>query len=433
MTNRGFALFFFVILMGAGVAFAQSNPEATQLYGQGVHQFNTNRYAEAITYFDQAEGMETQDPRVFFYRGLSHYRLGNEMAAVADYEKAAAMEQTVAGRSYSIPKSLQRVQGPERSIIERYRRAAKRTWETEQNKRRQDEFLIQKSQNEEFYQGIINSGEAAASNIPADMNVNSPLPFGVQPIRPFGGSDLAQRSRTAYPTQTGMRDDNIFIEDVERKIVIEEPKKEIKKPTRLEDPNETGIFDFPDDDDDGGGFVDLDNVLMSGAGSDQRSRNAISINNPLGGNGISSEGDDEWSSEDFSNSGFSGAGTGNIPQSGGMLNNIRGGGDGEQIKEGGRSFGKAFAGIFKKSGDKPSGQTLSAPAIDGDADGVTTPPGSGFDSTEDPFDGDADSTEDPFNDDVDAVTTPPSSGFDSTEDPFDDDADSVEDPFGGDF
>ena len=361
MTNRGFALFFFVVLMGAGAAFAQSNPEAVQLYGQGVHQFNMNRYAEAIAYFDQAEGMETQDPRVFFYRGLSHYRLGDQAAAMADYEKAAAMEQTVAGRSYSVPKALERVQGPDRSVIERYRRAAKRTWEAEQNKRRQDDFLAQKSQNEQLYQGIINSGEAAASNIPADMDVESPLPFGAQPIRPFGGSDLAQRSRTAQTTQTGVKDGNIFKEDVERKIVLEEPKVEIKKPTRQVDPNETGVFDIPDDDEEGG-FGGLDNVL-SGGGSNQSSGSSISVN-PFGGNGVS--GGEEWS-EDFSDGGLSSGGSfGNTPQSGGMLNNIRGGGGDEPAKESGRSFGKAFAGLFKKSGDKPSGQTSPANGDDSD-------------------------------------------------------------------
>ena len=379
MTNRGFALFFFVILMGAGAAFAQSNPEAVQLYGQGVHQFNMNRYAEAIAYFDQAEGMETQDPRVFFYRGLSHYRLGDQAAAVADYEKAAAMEQTVAGRSYSVPKALERVQGPERSVIERYRRAAKRTWEAEQNKRRQDDFLAQKSQNEQLYQGIINSGEAAASNIPADMDVESPLPFGAQPIRPFGGSGLAQRSRTAQTTQTGVKDGNIFKEDVERKIILEEPEKEIKKPVRQQDPNETGVFDIPDDDEEGG-FGGLDDVFSSGnddkqsfgggisinpfgSGSNQSSGSSISVN-PFGGNGVSSG--EEWS-EDFSDGGLSGGGSfGNTPQSGGMLNNIRGSGGDEPAKESGRSFGKAFAGLFKKSGDKPSGQT--PPANDNDSD-----------------------------------------------------------------
>ena len=376
MTNRGFALFFFVILMGAGVAFAQSNPEAARLYGQGVHLFNTNRYAEAITYFDQAEGVKTQDPRVFFYRGLSHYRLGDQTAAVADYEKAAAMEQTVAGRSYSIPKALERVQGPERSVIERYRRAARRTWEAEQNKRRQDEFLVQKSQNEQLYQGIINSGESAASNIPADMNVDSPLPFGAQPVRPFGGSDLAQRSRMARSTQTGMKDDNIFVEDVQRKTVFVDPKEqEVKKPIRLEDPNETGIFDIPDDDE-GGGFGGLDDVFSSandgkrssgggisfnpfGGGSNLSSGSGISVN-PFGGGDVSAG--DEWS-EDFSDGGLSGGGSlGNIPQSGaGMPINISGGID-EPAKESGRSFGKTFAGLFKKSGNKPSGQTPPTPA-----------------------------------------------------------------------
>ena len=387
MTNRGFALFFFVILMGAGAAFAQSNPEAVQLYGQGVHQFNMNRYAEAIAYFDQAEGMETQDPRVFFYRGLSHYRLGDQAAAVADYEKAAAMEQTVAGRSYSVPKALERVQGPERSVIERYRRAAKRTWEAEQNKRRQDDFLAQKEQNAQLYQGLMKAGDSGLEDM-AQSADDLPSPFGAQPIQPFGKGPAVQTARKVDKASSGLSDDNIFKADVERVTVFEEPKPEPKRPPKPQDPAETGVFDFDDDDDYSGGEFDVSALTQNG-GSAPRAGGDF-VGDIFG----SSSGDDFDDDDDFGTGGGddfgdSFGGGDQVISPGGMVF-----GDGPSaapLKESGRVLGRAFAGIFKKSGGST---TSTAPVVPDAAPGE--PAVSDFDVTDDDADSDFDASDDEF-------------------------------------
>lgn len=415
MTNRGFALFIFVVLAGSGAVFAQSKSDVEQLYGQGVHLFHSNQLFEAIGCFDDAEALETQDPRIFFYRGLSHSRLGDEMMAAFDYEKASRMEQTVAGRSYSVPKALERIQGRERSVIERYRRAAKRAWEAEQNQRRQEEFQEQKTQNMQFYQGIINAGDSAASNVTANVEADSsPLLFGAQPIQPFGGTTVVRPVRKSV-TSGGLTDDNIFKADVERVTVFEEPEPEVRRPTRQQDPSETGVFDFPEEDGDSEDSFDS-SVLLQGAGSGQRSGGGFPIN-IFGGGG---SGDDDFG-DDFSTTdpfggdddsdGFPGSfvegDESGFSMQGGMtwnesetLTNVN------STKESGRSFGKAFAGIFKKSGGTSSADKVSAPteptapepALDDDFDDNSD------DHSENefnPFDEEAEVDEefDPFSDD----------------------------------
>jgi len=130
-----------MLLTGSGMTFAQSNPSPDQLYSLGVNAFNSQRYSEAINWFNQLENLETQDPRAFFFRGLSYSRMGNTSLAKADYETAARMEWTVTGRSFSVPKALERIQGRERTAIEQYRQTAKRVWEAEQNVRSQNEII----------------------------------------------------------------------------------------------------------------------------------------------------------------------------------------------------------------------------------------------------------------------------------------------------
>ena len=323
MTNRGFTLLLIVLLAGSGIVFAQSNPGAEQLYSSGIHAFNSQRYAEAINSFDQLEAKGSQDPRAFFFRGLAQTRLGDTTAANADYETAAKLELTVAGRSFSVPKALERIQGRERTTIEQHRRAAKRVWEAEENMRRQDEFLSQKAENQKLYQTIIDSGKTALPPAPSVTGTNLSLPFGAQPVAPFGATKAASQPKdVADAAPGGLSDDNIFKDDVERVTVFEEPEPPTPKtPPKPQDPGERGVFDiFGKDDDDVDGFDT--SALLGGS---------------------------------YSTRGY------------GMASNYIGSSVAETLltDENGSAFGKGFANLFKKSGssETPFPSPSATPSI----------------------------------------------------------------------
>ena len=363
MTNRGFALLLIVLLAGSGVVFAQSKSDAEQLYSSGVLAFYSQRYAEAIGFFNQIEGLGTQDPRAFFFRGLSYSRAGNAAAAAADFETAARMELTVAGRSYSVPKALERIQGRERTFIEQYRRAAKRAWEAEENLRKQEEFLAQKADDMKFYQSIIRTGETAASSSQSVINAEKALPFGAQPITPFGNNRDAFRSRvTVGVSQNGIAEDNRYLDEINRAAPVQQPEEnKPKAPTRLQDPSERGIFDSAGDDEEG---FDV---------SFQQSSSISAPRSPLSGFGLSSLGggdtpgnidaDDPFATPDDPGDGGSFMGDGSpagIPGAGAIDTGAIINGATSVARDSGASFGKGFAGLFKKSGSR--GASSSQPA-----------------------------------------------------------------------
>jgi hypothetical protein len=419
MTNRSFAMILIVLLAGSGVAFAQARSDAEQFYSSGVQAFHAQRFAEAIGFFDRIEGLGTQDPRAFFFRGLAHSRLGNTAAATADYETAARMELTVAGRSYSVPRALERIQGRERTVIEQHRRAAKRAWDAEQNVRRQEEFLSQKAEDMKFFQAIIASGQSGASS-PQAVTVSSgdtALPFGAQPVTPFVVNPQTFRSSVQTDvSQSRLTDDNPFKADVEHVTVVV-PTEDVspRTPLRPQDPSERGIFDFESDD-------------AQGFDVDFRQPGSISApRNPFGGLGLSAIGNGRnvADDDDFSSFGGGDFDRGDVPSPRGGLGDggwreddhsmaMPGGVDialgaiisevtsvpnpvnpldslAKEVmtKENGTSFGKGFASLFKKSGGS------------GASSGTPTAPSSHQESTFNDF-GDDDTTDpfaaDPFDD-----------------------------------
>ena len=329
MTNRGFVLLLIVLLAGSGVAFGQSVPSAEQLYSSGVQAFFAQRYAEAIGFFNKIEGLGTQDTRAFFFRGLSYSRLGHTTEATADFETAARMELTVAGRSYSVPRALERIQGRERTVIEQYRRAAKRAWESDQNVRKQEEFVSQKSEDMKFYQSIIESGKSGTPS-PKDVTATDVLPFGAQPVTPFVSTPQTFRTRTVANVSKGeLTDDNPFKRE---EAVLDQPEDtKPKAPPRPQDPSERGIFDFDSEDDEFGFDV---NFQQSGGKSPIAS---------VGGNSF-------------------------LNHAASVL----------LTDENGTSFGKGIAGLFKKSansgtssvtpGTTPSNEKPSPDDFGGDKD-----------------------------------------------------------------
>ena len=92
-----------------------------QLYGDGVHAFFSGDYASAYTRLSTAIRDGSQDPRVFYFRGLAEMRLGREPDGITDLQKGAALEATDVNGRFFVGRSLERIQGSARVVLEQYR------------------------------------------------------------------------------------------------------------------------------------------------------------------------------------------------------------------------------------------------------------------------------------------------------------------------
>ena len=66
--------------------------QAEKLYAAGVHAFYRNDYSTAITKFDLATGFGSQDPRVYYFRGIAKLRQGRRDEARGDFQYGAQLE-----------------------------------------------------------------------------------------------------------------------------------------------------------------------------------------------------------------------------------------------------------------------------------------------------------------------------------------------------
>jgi hypothetical protein len=103
---------------------AQQPSELNQLYGQGVNAYFAGRSTEAEAYLSQALALEPEDPRLYYFRALSLLRLGRLAEARGDMMIGANIEAQRPQR-YAVGKSLERVQGGHRLMLEQYRRQAR--------------------------------------------------------------------------------------------------------------------------------------------------------------------------------------------------------------------------------------------------------------------------------------------------------------------
>ncbi len=119
------------ILMVSGLvcAVSMSTPGqegiVSQLYGNGVHAYFAGQYEEAHEFFTSAIQTGTQDPRIYYFRGLTYLKLGREEEAQQDFVKGAELETADVNQLYPVGRALQRVQGKHRLMLEQYRQEAR--------------------------------------------------------------------------------------------------------------------------------------------------------------------------------------------------------------------------------------------------------------------------------------------------------------------
>lgn len=102
--------------------FAQGAPELAIVYGRGVHAFFASDTNRADELFTEAINSGLQDPRVYYFRGITRLRQGRQYEAEADLRMGAALEARDPGRRHAIGTALQRIQGTDRQTLERFRR-----------------------------------------------------------------------------------------------------------------------------------------------------------------------------------------------------------------------------------------------------------------------------------------------------------------------
>ena len=113
----------FVFASATARAGDEALPIATS-YGMGVHAFHAGDYQRSYDDLTNAIEAGSQDARAFYFRGLAALRLGRCDEAEADFAEGASREAD--GRAtLPIARSLERVQGPDRLKLERYRARAR--------------------------------------------------------------------------------------------------------------------------------------------------------------------------------------------------------------------------------------------------------------------------------------------------------------------
>lgn len=118
---RKLILTFAAMMAFCSPAWAQS-VATSELFGEGVHRYFARDYQGADQLLTEAIDSGSQDPRAYYFRGLSRELIGG--GGDFDFEEGARLEAN--GRSGpQISYSLARVQGQVRAKLEKARRTAR--------------------------------------------------------------------------------------------------------------------------------------------------------------------------------------------------------------------------------------------------------------------------------------------------------------------
>jgi hypothetical protein len=93
-------------------------------YGEGVHAYFSGNATRAEQSLSNALALDSQDPRIYYFRALSLLRQGRTAEARGDMQVGATLE-AQRPQHYAIGTALERVQGPHRLLLEQYRREAR--------------------------------------------------------------------------------------------------------------------------------------------------------------------------------------------------------------------------------------------------------------------------------------------------------------------
>ena len=108
----------------AGAAPAEAN-RLNERYSQGLHAYYAGEFATAHSVLSEVIKAGFQNPCCYYFRGMASYQQGDKQAAQQDFQTGAEREANAIRQKFPISKSLERVQGEARVMIERTRLQAR--------------------------------------------------------------------------------------------------------------------------------------------------------------------------------------------------------------------------------------------------------------------------------------------------------------------
>jgi len=98
----------------------QEAPALRRIYADAVHAYFSSDYQRAYDDLTEAIAAGTADPRAWYFRGLAAFEMGRIDEGETDFEMAADMEATAVG-DWPVARSLERIQGRKRLVLEGHR------------------------------------------------------------------------------------------------------------------------------------------------------------------------------------------------------------------------------------------------------------------------------------------------------------------------
>ena len=95
-----------------------ADPSVLAIYGEGVHSFYAGNFQQSYDYLSEVIEIGTDDPRVYYFRGLSAFDLGVKKMLTTILRKGLPLSRTGNTRTVSV---AERIQGPDRLLLEQSR------------------------------------------------------------------------------------------------------------------------------------------------------------------------------------------------------------------------------------------------------------------------------------------------------------------------
>ena len=159
-----------------------------QMYGRGVHAYNSGNLTEANRFLSAAINGGTKDPRAYYFRGIVASSQGLQYQAESDWATGAKLEATT-GSNPDIGRSLSRFQGSARLKLEQARAEGRL------------QHMIRAGQN-----SAIRTAEIQSMQPPATVNK---VPMVKAPMVPGSSNPIADVNPPPAPAVA----DNPFADD----------------------------------------------------------------------------------------------------------------------------------------------------------------------------------------------------------------------------
>ena len=184
-----------------------------ELYGIGVHAYFGKDYHKALEFLTRAIGEGSTDPRCFYFRGLAQIKLGNGEEGKEDFQTGAQYEAS-ASAAYAIGRSLERIQGASRLLLESYRRETR--IEARQQRIQRDRLRYEAPEKPEFEYSPLDDVDREPSVRPDEAATD---PFGGEAEqRPVGTGPVEEApdrkpASDEFPEELGGDDDFSTMDD----------------------------------------------------------------------------------------------------------------------------------------------------------------------------------------------------------------------------